>query len=187
VNATGDERGPSILLADLVDEQQDGTPAIILVSHYAEQESVAAGLAAECAIYDLEPDVEGSFAPMLTALDEGERPGDRVLIGCVRGDEVEAWAGALEARRERLPTRVALLIIVMLRHDLPTFARLAPGFMSWAKSNVIGSPEAGTKPANVDAATLARLREPDGSPRDVWADTTLCNLRTVVRLGGTSS
>jgi len=176
---------PRDLLAELVDAQEEGVPAIVEVHSHAQQDAVAALLAAECEVYDLRPAVTASPEECLTLLDTHETPDALVLIGCPRLLDVARWATILEARRERLPARVALLIIVLVRDDLPALARGAPGFMSWARGNVVTAADTSASP--VDEATLARLRDSGAAGRDVWSETTLSNLRATVGHGGTAS
>lgn len=139
---------------------------------------MAASLAAECEVYDLRGVTASSPEDLLRAIDTDEAPETLVLIGAPRLDDVADCATILEARRERLPTRVALLFVVLVRNDLPALARGAPSFMSWCRGNVFMA--SGERGAPVDRATLDRLRSSGEVERDVWSETTLSNLRSTV-------
>jgi len=160
------------LIEDLVSSAPDGTPVVLPVDDYRERAELAVALAKEVSLFNIEL---VSFARLEDAREQMpllEAHRDQAALLLVDPDEAAAFGPWLDACREALPSFVRFVIVLVFRNDLPSLAKGAPAFMSWAKALEI--PHLDREDAPISAreigAELRRMEEITGLGPEEYVD-----------------
>lgn len=121
------------LVEDLATVSADGTAALVQVDDYLERTMLAESLVEEAGLYGIQVLTLRTPEDAQQQLPTAGGSAGRAALALIDAGAGERWAPWLEANREALPQWVRFLVTLVMPEDIPSLARLAPAFMSWAK------------------------------------------------------
>jgi len=124
----------SNLLEDLTVSFPNGSPVIVLVDDYGARRRLVDALVEEARIFSIELHVASRLEEAMARLPTLSVNRNEAALLLIDAGAAESFGPWLDAAREALPGWVRFLLLVMLPEDIPTLAKAAPAFMSWAKS-----------------------------------------------------
>ncbi|HZH13652.1 MAG TPA: hypothetical protein VE057_04730 [Archangium sp.] len=125
------------LVDELLAPDYPGVPAIVLFKDYRQREQLSQALVHEANLHDVTLHVFSQLGDATERLPTLSAERDDAALALLDVSNTQDWGRWLEATRERLPEWVRFLVVMVAREEIPTLARQAPGFLSWAKSQVI--------------------------------------------------
>lgn len=121
----------ALLIGRLMQRQERGAAALVLVDGYPEREAIAEALRDEAQLFDTEAQAYSDQRSV--KLPSGPAQALAGLIVLVDAGRAADWAEWLESHREQFLDCARFVIVIVLATEASALLRQAPSFFSWVK------------------------------------------------------
>lgn len=121
------------LVIQLVQRQDKGAAALVIVDGYPERSAIVCAIQAQARIYDIEVQALSDIQwPAPTGPNPEQLKGLVFLVDAGRTTE---WAEWLDTHREEFLDCARFVVVIVLETEAAAFLRHAPSFFSWIKGH----------------------------------------------------